>query len=79
VSEHLQHVPVFVGNDERTRSVAERTPQMLLDRMIAFHVQRGHQRAAVGPEFLQGLAQRFPERDGMYFLPDQVASTTASG
>ena len=25
-----------------------------------------------GPEFLQGLQQRFPERDGMYFLPDQV-------
>jgi len=24
-------------------------------------------------EFYAGLAQRFPERDGMYFLPEQVA------
>ena len=52
--------------------VVERTPQMLLDRMIAFHVQHGISVPLSGPEFLQGLQQRFPERDGMYFLPDQV-------
>lgn len=73
VKEHLGNVPVFVGRAGEGEVVAERTAQMLLDRMIAFHVQRGISVPLSGPEFLQGLAQRFPERDGMYFLPDQVA------
>ena len=72
VKEHLSNVPVFVGRASEGEVVAERTAQMLLDRMIAFHVQRGISVPLSGPEFLQGLAQRFPERDGMYFLPDQV-------
>ncbi|MCP9852822.1 hypothetical protein KBZ14_08045 [Synechococcus sp. HJ21-Hayes] len=72
VREHLHNVPVFVGRYSEVELVVERTAQMLLDRMIAFHVQRGISVPLSGPEFLQGLQQRFPERDGMYFLPDQV-------
>ena len=72
VREHLHNVPVFVGRSNEVEPVVERTAQMLLDRMIAFHVQRGISLPLSGPEFLQGLQQRFPERDGMYFLPDQV-------
>jgi hypothetical protein len=45
---------------------------MLLDRMTAFHVQRGISVPLSGPEFLQGLPQHFSERDGMWFLPEQV-------
>ena len=41
--------------------------------MVAFHVQRGVSVPVSAAEFYGGLAQRFPERDGMYFLPDQVA------
>lgn len=73
VKEHLGNVPVFVGRASEGEVVGERTAQMLLDRMIAFHVQHGISVPLSGPEFLQGLGQRFPERDGMYFLPDQVA------
>lgn len=73
VREHLHNAPVFVGRANEGEVVVERTPQMLLDRMIAFHVQRGVAVPLSGPEFMEGLAQRFPERDGMYFLPDQVA------
>jgi hypothetical protein len=72
VREHLHNVPVFVGRSNEVEIVVERTAQMLLDRMIAFHVQHGISVPLSGPDFLQGLAQRFPERDGMYFLPDQV-------
>jgi hypothetical protein len=72
VREHLGNVPVFVGRASEGEVISERTAQMLLDRMIAFHVQRGVSVPLSGPEFLQGLAQRLPERDGMYFLPDQV-------
>lgn len=73
VKEHLGNVPVFVGRASEVEVVAERTAQMLLDRMTAFHVQRGISVPLSSSEFLQRLAQRFPERDGMYFLPDQVA------
>ena len=41
--------------------------------MVAFHVQRGVTVPLSAAEFYAGLAQRFSERDGMYFLPEQVA------
>jgi DNA modification methylase len=73
VSEHLRNVPVFVPSADKGEVVAERTLQMLHDRMIAFHVQRGLAVPISGPEFEAGLRQRFPERDGMFFVPHQVA------
>lgn len=73
VREHLGNVPIFVGRASEGEIVAERTAQVLLDRMIAFHVQRGISVPLSSSEFLHGLSQRFPERDGMYFRPDQVA------
>ena len=41
--------------------------------MVAFHVQRGVTIPLSAAEFYAGLVQRFSERDGMYFLPEQVA------
>ncbi len=41
--------------------------------MVAFHVQRGVTVPLSAAEFYAGLAQRFPEHDGMYSLPEQVA------
>ena len=41
--------------------------------MVAFHVQRGVTVPMSAAEFYQGLVQRFSERDGMYFLPEQAA------
>ncbi len=52
---------------------AERQAFLLFDRMVAFHVQRGVMVPLSAPEFYAGLEQRFTRRDGMYFLPDQVA------
>ncbi|ACZ19719.1 DNA methylase N-4/N-6 domain protein [Thermanaerovibrio acidaminovorans DSM 6589] len=59
--------------DSRLEIVAERQNYLLFDRMVAFHVQRGVTVPLSAAEFYAGLAQRFPERDGMYFLPEQVA------
>jgi hypothetical protein len=73
VTEHLGNVMRSPGGANGAAVIAERTPQMLLDRMIAFFVQRRVAVPISGPDFLVGLAQRFPERDGMYFLPEQVA------
>ena len=73
VSEHLDHVPVFESANGIADVIAERTAQVLHDRMVAFHVQRQLSVPLSTGECLAGLAQRYPERDGMYFLPAQVA------
>jgi hypothetical protein len=73
VRTHLKQLPVFVGNDRRAEAIAERQSYLLFDRMVAFHVQRGVTVALSAAEFYAGLVQRFSERDGMYFLPEQVA------
>jgi hypothetical protein len=73
VREHLSNVPKFVGRASEGEIISERTPQMLHDRMVAYHVQHGVSVPISGPLFFAGLAQRFAERDGMFFLPDQVA------
>jgi hypothetical protein len=73
VSEHLRNVPVFVGRAGEAETISERTPQMLHDRMIAFFVQRRVAVPVSGPDFFAGLDARYPKREGMYFLSDQVA------
>ncbi len=73
VSEHLGHVPVFYSMNGVADMIAERTAPVLFDRMVAFHVQRQLSVPLSTAEFLGGLNQRYPERDGMYFLPTQVA------
>ena len=73
VRTHLGQLPVFVRKDGRVEVVAERQPHMLFDRMVAFHVLRNVTVPLSIGEFLSGVAGRFPERDGMAFLPDQVA------
>src|ERR1019366_5819907 len=73
VTEHLGHVPGFTSVDEVADVIAERTAQVLHDRMVAFHVQRQLSVPLSTAEFLVGLNQRYPERDAMYFLSTQVA------
>ena len=70
---HLRQLPVFVSKDGQAEVIAERQNYLLFDRMVAFHVQRGVTVPLSAAEFYAGLEQRFPARDGMYFLSDQVA------
>jgi len=70
---HLKQLPVFVSKDGQAEVVAERQNYLLFDRMVAFHVQRGVTVPLSAAEFYAGVVQRFSERDGMFFLPEQVA------
>ena len=70
---HLRWLPVFVEKDGRAEVIGERQNFLLFDRMVAFHVQRGVTVPISASEFYAGLNQRFAEREGMFFLPDQVA------
>lgn len=73
VRDHLEHVAIFDGNKQTASVLPERHAHMLFDRTVAFHVRHGISMPMSAAEFYEGLKHRLPERDGMYFLPDQVA------
>lgn len=73
VRQHLEQLPVFIGHKGEAQIIAERTPRILFDRMVAYHVQNGLPVPISSAEFQAGVAQRFPMRDGMAFLESQVA------
>jgi len=72
IREHLRQLPVFIGKNGQAETIAERQAFMLYDRMVVFHVQHGVLVPLSAAEFYAGLAQKFPERDGMFFLPEQA-------
>ena len=70
---HFEQLPVAVMQNGMLDIVTERMDFLLFDRMVAFHVQRGISVPMNASEFYAGLRERYPERDGMFFLPEQVA------
>ena len=72
VHTHLKQLPVFVSNDGQAEVIAERQNYLLFNRMVAFHVQRGVTVPLSASEFYLGLEQRFPSREGTYFLPEHA-------
>ena len=69
---HLRQLPVFISKEGQGLVIAERQHVLLFDRMVAYHVQRNVSVPLSASDFYRGVAERFSERDGMYFLPDQV-------
>jgi hypothetical protein len=72
VGQQLLQLPVFVESDGTAAPIASRQPALLFDRMVAHHIRRNVSVPLGAAEFHAGLRQRFSERDGMYFLPEQV-------
>lgn len=73
VRTHLKYLLVTKPHGALLQFVRERDPRILFDQMIAYYVRKGYRVPISSQEFQIGLAQRFIERDGMYYLPDQVA------
>lgn len=75
ISTHLKYLPVVKRGESALHlvSVPERDPRILYDQMVAYYVRKGYPVPLNSSEFQEGLTQRFPYRDGMYFLPEQVA------
>lgn len=71
---HLKYLPVTKQQDTVLQFVPERDPRILFDQMVAYYVRKGYPIPLSSQEFQSGLSQRFIERDGMFFLPDQVAA-----
>ncbi len=78
VRQHLAQLKPVVLKGDVIETMAERQPYLLFDRMVAFHIQRGATVPLSAAEFYLGLRQRFVERDGMVFLPDQVPAYDAA-
>ena len=73
VRNHLKYLPVTKQQGTSLQFVPERDPRILFDQMVAYYVHKGYLVPISSQEFQIGLAQRFIERDGMYFLPEQSA------
>ena len=72
IDEHLKHLPILVELKGIVEIVAERQKFLLFDRMVAFHIQKGLRVPMSAAEFYEKLHQKYPERDNMYFLPEQI-------
>ena len=73
VRTHLKYLPVVKKQGYDLVAIPERDPRILYDQVIAYYVRKGYNIPIDSQEFQLGLSQRFSERDGMYFLPEQVA------
>ncbi|MFC0722243.1 DNA methyltransferase [Enterococcus faecalis] len=73
IDQHLLKLPVFDGERGEATVITERTPRILFDRMIAYHVQSGMAVPISSADFQEKVAQKYVMRDGMVFLESQVA------
>lgn len=72
VQTHLRHLSVTKVKDGELEFIVERDPRRIYDRLVAWFVRHDAPVPLSSDEFLSGLRSRFPERDGMVFLPEQV-------
>jgi len=72
VKTHLGYLPVTKKDGDVIVKIRERDPRVLYDRMVAYFVLNLRDVPVSTRKFLEGVSERFAERDGMVFLPDQV-------
>lgn len=70
---HLGYLPRVKVVEGELEFISEREPRIIFDRMIAWFVRHNTPVPVSSYEFQEGLRQRFDERDGMIFLPEQVS------
>ena len=70
---HLKYLPVAKIKDGKLMTIGERDPRLLFDQLVAYYVRKGYNVPISSRDFQTGLAERFDERDGLYFLPEQAA------
>ncbi len=70
---HLGYLTPTKGSAGKLEFIPERDPRILFDQVVAYYVRKGYMVPISSQEFQLGLSQYFAERDGMFFLPEQVA------
>lgn len=72
IQTHLRQLPVVKQKSMVLEYIAERDPRILFDRMVAWFIRHNAPVPFSSQEFQEGLRNRFLDRDGMIFLPEQV-------
>ncbi|MFA5625664.1 MAG: DNA methyltransferase [Bradymonadales bacterium] len=72
VDKRLENLAFHKGEDAKLSYDQERDPRTLFDQMVAYCVRNGLLVPISSQDFQIGLAQRYIERDGMFFLPQQL-------
>ena len=72
VQTHLRNLSVTKVKSGELEFIVERDPRRIFDRMVAWFVRHDAPVPLSTDEFLSSLRSRFPERDGMVFLAEQV-------
>ncbi|GHT83383.1 hypothetical protein FACS1894137_04330 [Spirochaetia bacterium] len=74
VRTHLKYLPVIKVSDDDIQPIPERDPRIIFDQVVAYYVRKNIAiPISSSQEFQAGLPQRFVERDGMFFLAEQVS------
>lgn len=73
VRTHLGYLPIVKTREGTLMPIPERDLRILYDQVVAYYVRNGLFVPLSSQEFQAGLRQRFAERDGMFFLAEQVA------
>ncbi len=69
---HLNNLPVISRSEGELEVTQPRLPRSLYDVLIAFSIQHDIPISLSFRDLLDGVSERFSERDGMVFLPEQV-------
>lgn len=72
VRTHLGYLPVVKKENNDLIKTPERDPRILFDQVVAYFVRNLRDVPLSSKEFQVGLQERFSDRDGMVFLPEQV-------
>jgi len=73
VRTHLGYLPTVKKQGLELDKISERDPRILFDQVVSYFVRNLRDVPLSSKEFQEGLLERFAERDGMIFLPEQVA------
>lgn len=73
VETHLKQLSTIKPRGNELEFIVERDPRRIYDRMIAWFVRHDVPVPLSSDEFLEGLHSRYPTRDGMIFLAEEVS------
>ena len=72
IQTHLEYLAITKKNGLELAMIPERDPRILYDQLISYYIRKGYNIPISSKEFQKGLAERFEERDGMFFLKEQA-------
>jgi DNA modification methylase len=77
VRTHLRYLPVTKRKNGLMQIVPERDARILFDQVVSYYVRNGYPVPISSHDFQAGLVLRFSEREGMFFLQEQVSEYDA--